>query len=390
VSPRRRRDCRSVALLIVLLLSVIATGAAQQSKNNNDDAPPVLVDRTSHDHGTKLPPDVASPDVNPPAPPQSNPSGGGMAGALTQTPEQPAKGSGKYDVNHIGARGIGNGLNLYSLEREMALGRSLAEEVELQSRLITDPAVNDFINQLAQRLVRNSDARVPFTVKIVDNEEVNAFALPGGFFYINSGLIMAADSEAGLAGVMAHEIAHVAARHATKQATRSQIMNIASIPLIFMGGPAGYAARQALSLAVPMSFLKFSRDAEREADLLGMEYAYACGYDPAEFVHFFEKLKLADKHKHQFFIARAFSTHPMTEDRIRRAQHEINTMLPPKDEYVVTTSEFIDMRARLMQLSHRSSVDEKGNEVPTLRRREPSSKPPDDPDRPTLRKPQKQ
>ena len=184
----------------------------------------------------------------------------------------------------IGQRNVGAGLDFYSLDREMALGRSLAQEVESSAKLVTDPIVTEYVNRIGQNLVRNSDARVPFTIKVLDNDEVNAFALPGGFFYVDSGLILAADNEAELAGVMAHEIAHVAARHATKNMTRAQIWNFASVPLIFVGGPVAYAVAEAAGLLVPLGFLKFSRDAEREADLLGLEYDYASGYDPQAFV----------------------------------------------------------------------------------------------------------
>lgn len=276
----------------------------------------------------------------------------------------------KYDVSMIGERGIGKGMNFYSLEKEQALGRELASEIESQSRMVTDPLVTEYINRIGQTLVRNSDARVPFIIKVVDNDEVNAFALPGGFFYVNTGLILAADNEAELAGVMAHEIGHVAARHATKNATRAQIWNMASIPLIFLGGPAGYAVREIAGLAVPMSFLKFSRDAEREADLLGVEYEYASGYDPAAFVQFFEKLHAKQKEKHSF-IARAFTTHPMTGDRIKRAQEEIDTLLPPKDEYVVDTSEFQEVKAHLSALMLKHQIDAGQSPRPTLRKRGP-------------------
>src|SRR5438045_94355 len=225
-------------------------------------------------------------------------------------------------------RGIGTGMNFYSIEKELMLGHELAAEVEHQVRLLNDPVISDYVNSVGQKLVRNSDAQVPFTIKVVDDEEINAFALPGGFFYVNTGLIMAAENEAELAGVMAHEIAHVAARHATKNATKRDMWNFASIPLIFVGGPIGVAIRQVSSFAVPMSFLKFSRDAEREADLLGMEYQYAAGYDPQAFIDFFEKLQVQTKkgkHK-QNVLARAFATHPMTEDRIHRAEVELEPM----------------------------------------------------------------
>ena len=256
----------------------------------------------------------------------------------------------KYNIGLIGQRNVGAGLDFYSLDREMALGRSLAAEVEGSARLVTDPVVNEYINRIGQNLVRNSDARVPFTIKVLDNEEVNAFALPGGFFYVDSGLILAADNEAELAGVMAHEIAHVAARHATKNMTRAQIWNFASVPLIFVGGPVAYAVAEAAGLLVPLGFLKFSRDAEREADLLGLEYDYASGYDPEAFVEFFEKLNIEKKKPNM--VAKAFATHPMNVDRIEAAQDEIRKYLPDRPEYVLDTSEFQTVKARMEMLEN--------------------------------------
>jgi beta-barrel assembly-enhancing protease len=256
----------------------------------------------------------------------------------------------KYNVALIGQRSVGAGLDFYSLDREMALGRSLAQEVEGSAKLVTDPIINEYVNRIGQNLVRNSDARVPFTIKVLDNEEVNAFALPGGFFYVDSGLILAADNEAELAGVMAHEIAHVAARHATKNMTRAQIWNLASVPLIFVGGPVAYAVAEAAGLLVPLGFLKFSRDAEREADLLGLQYDYASGYDPQAFVEFFEKLNIEKKKPNM--VAKAFATHPMNVDRIEAAQDEIRKYLPDRPEYVLDTSEFQAVKARMEMLEN--------------------------------------
>jgi predicted Zn-dependent protease len=264
---------------------------------------------------------------------------------VAQGPQQPAK----YDVTLIGHRNVGTGMNFYSIEREIALGKDLSRQVEESSKLVTDPAVVEYINRIGQNLVRNSDSRVPFTIKVLDSGEVNAFALPGGFFYVDTGLILAADSEAELAAVMAHEIALVAARHATKNMTKQQIWNMASIPLMFIGGPAGYAIAEVASIAVPLGFLKFSRDAEREADMLGLQYDYAAGYDPQAFVQFFEKLKMEEKKKHSN-IAKMFSTHPMNAERITAAQVEIRTYLPDRDSYVVDTSEFEAMKSRLIGL----------------------------------------
>ena len=310
---------------------------------------------------------------------------GRKAKHLSEVLPSAVKTGGKYDVTKIGDRGIGGGLNLYSIERERALGKQLSRQVESQMRLVTDPVVTEYVNRLGQTIVRNSDAKVPFTIKVVQDDQINAFALPGGYFYVNTGLILAADNEAELAGVMAHEIAHVAARHATKNATRAELINLASIPLIFLGGPAGLAIREVAGIAVPMSFLKFSRDAEREADLLGLEYEYAAGYDPAEFINFFEKLKFEQKEKHSL-IAKAFSTHPMTGDRIKRAQKEIETMLPAKPEYIVDTSEFDQVKARLMAMSNEMRMDAGHIDRPTLHRRGPADDDSKKDGRPTLKR----
>ncbi len=295
----------------------------------------------------------------------------------------------KFDVDMIGRRSVGTGMDFYSLEREVQLGRQLANDIENSVKLVDDPLVTEYISRLGQRLVRNSDAKVPFTIKVIDNDEVNAFALPGGFFYVNTGLILAADNEAGLAAVMAHEIAHVAARHATKNQSRSELFNMMSIPLIFVGGPAAMVARQAMSLAVPMGMLKFSRNAEREADMLGLQYDYATGYDPQEFIRLFEKMKKEEKQKKGFF-ARAFATHPMTEDRIKRAQKEIADYLPDRDDYVVDTSEFQEVRERVTEICNRRRIDNGKVNLPVLHKRGDGPASPDSgksPDnRPTLRR----
>lgn len=275
----------------------------------------------------------------------------------------------KKDPDEIGNRDVGKGVNFYSLEKEIALGKQLAQEVERQAKIIDDPIIAEYVNRVGQNLVRNSDAKVPFTIKVVDSEEVNAFALPGGFFFVNSGLILKAENEAELAGVMAHEIAHVAARHGTRQATRGAIINYASIPLIFMGGWTGYAIRQGAGLAIPLGFLTFSRGFESEADLLGLEYMYKAGYDPTSFVDFFEKIQSLEKKK-PGTISKVFSTHPMTDDRIKNAQKNIQEILKSKPEYVVTTSEFNDVKGRLAMLHNRRKVDDKDKDAnrPRLRR----------------------
>jgi len=281
----------------------------------------------------------------------------------------------KADVNAIGNRSVGKGLDFYSMEREIALGKQLAQEVDKSAKFIDDPVVNEYVNRVAQNLVRNSDARVPFTVKVIDSDVVNAFALPGGFFYVNSGLILHADEESELAGVMAHEIAHVCARHGTKQATKGEIINLASIPaMIFIPYSwAGYAIYQGMNFAIPLTFLKFSRADEREADYLGLQYMYKAGYDPNSFVAFFEKVE-ADEKKEPGTIPKVFATHPPTPDRIEATQKEIATILPARDQYIVTTSEFDQVKHRLQMIEANMKVNDKSPNKPTLRKRTDQNK----------------
>jgi len=278
----------------------------------------------------------------------------------------------KKDPEEIGNRDVGKGMNFYSLEKEIALGKQLAQEVERQAKVVEDPIIAEYVNRVGQNLVRNSDAKVPFTIKVLDSEEVNAFALPGGFFFVNSGLILKADTESELAGVMAHEIAHVAARHGTRQATRGTLINYASIPLIFMGGWTGYAIRQGAGLAIPLGFLNFSRGFEREADFLGLQYLYKAGYDPGAFVDFFEKIQSLEKKK-PGTISKVFSSHPMTDDRIKASQEEIQQVLKAKPEYVVNTSEYNDVKNRLAMLHNRRKIDTKEDSSRPRLRRAPGS-----------------
>ncbi|MGA2510111.1 MAG: M48 family metalloprotease [Candidatus Acidiferrales bacterium] len=304
--------------------------------------------------------------------------------SATPAPKEPApipqqdnpnvKPGSKADVNAIGNRSVGKGLDFYSLEHEIALGKQLAQEVDKSAKFIDDPVVNEYVNRVGQNLVRNSDARVPFTIKVIDSDVVNAFALPGGFFYVDSGLILHADEESELAGVMAHEIAHVCARHGTKQATKSEIVNLASIPaMIFIPYTwAGYAIYQGMNFAIPLTFLKFTRDEEREADYLGTEYMYKAGYDPNSFVAFFEKVE-SDEKKEPGTIPKVFSTHPPTPDRIEAIQKEIATILPARDQYIVTTSEFDSVKARLQMIELNVKVKDSPNK-PSLRKRTAQNK----------------
>jgi predicted Zn-dependent protease len=269
----------------------------------------------------------------------------------------------KDDPSQIGNRDVSKGVNFYSLEKERALGRQLAQEVERQAKIVDDPLISEYINRVGQNLVRNSDAKGPFTFKVIESSEVNAFALPGGYVFIYSGLIRIADEEDELAAAMAHEIAHVAARHMTRQATKDQLVTMAASG-IGLRGWTGYATRQAASLAIPMTFLSFARKDESEADYLGVQYLYAAGYDPTGALSIFEKMEALER-RQPGTISRAFSTHPMDADRMARTENEIQAILPPRNQYLVNTSDYTAIRQRLM--ARETAQPKSSPEQPTLK-----------------------
>jgi beta-barrel assembly-enhancing protease len=273
------------------------------------------------------------------------------------------------DVNAVGNREIGGrGLgNWYSTDTEIKMGKAAAADIEKSTRFITDPVVTEYVNRIGQNIVKNSDCKVPFTIKVIDSDEINAMALPGGFFYVNSGLILNADEEAELAGVMAHETAHVCAHHTAREMTRAEYAQLGTIPLIFIGGWTGYGIYEAAQIGVPMTFLHFFREFEAQADYLGVQYMYRAGYDPQAFISFFEKVQALEKRK-PGLVAKAFSDHPQTPDRILHSQEEIARILPPRDQYTVTTSEFDDVKARLARIENKRRLTDTKDKKPSLRR----------------------
>ena len=377
------------------------TDKSAQSPSNPaaSDPPAETIPEGSPTGGTTPPQD---PVPTPPQTPDSSasspsPNSGAAQHPIQEPDDSKVKHDGsKNDVDAIGNRKVGGrGMgNWYSLESEIRMGKQYAMQVENSVKMVQDPVVTEYVNRIGQNLVRNSDAQVPFTIKVIDSDEINAFALPGGFFYVNSGLLLAADEEAELAGVMAHEIAHVAARHGTRQMTRAQWANIGTIPLIFVGGGIGYAVYEAAGLGLPLTFMKFQRNFEAEADYLGLQYMYKTGYDPQAFISFFEKIQAKEKKK-PGTLAKAFATHPQTPDRIEKSQQEIATILPAKAQYIVSTSEFDDVKSRLSTIENRHKVnDEKEGSRPSLRRTSSSDKTSgtdksgnsNDDDRPTLKR----
>jgi predicted Zn-dependent protease len=350
----RRSIAKALAILtaLVVVSATPATLLAQETKNPQADKPD----------------GQAQPAI------QSAPENAAATGAAPATP----KGSLSEEQNPllIGKRDINkHQLNFYSLQKEVALGQQLAAQVDRQGKFVDDPVVTEYINRVGQNLVLHSDAKVPFTIKVLDSDDVNAFALPGGFLYINKGLILAADNESELAGPMAHEIGHVAARHGVEQATKGTVAQFMFIPLIFMTGGLGAIAYNAAQIAVPLTFLKFTRGMEAEADMLGAEYAWAAGYDPNSMISFFEKLGKKEKDK-PGTLSKLFRDHPPTAERAAKIR-DLIARFPDRDEYTVNTSEFTRVKARLLQLSNSRIVagggKDSGPKRPTLKRRTESA-----------------
>jgi|CZKY01.1.fsa_nt_gi hypothetical protein len=422
-----RKSLICLSLLALMALPALAQDQTSQTPNAQPQAsqPQTSKDQTAKDQTAQpqstqpssgstagsttssspapLPQDPTATPSSIPTPPANSSSSSSSAGndsvpsgppPIQEPPDSKVKHDGKEDdVDAIGNRNVGGrGFgDWYSLETEIRMGKQYAMQVENSVKLVQDPVVTEYVNRIGQNLVRNSDAKVPFTIKVIDSDEVNAFALPGGFFYVNSGLILAADEEAELAGVMAHEISHVCARHGMRQMTRMNLAQIATIPLIFVGGGIGYGIYEASGLALPLTFMKFQRNFEAEADYLGLQYMYKTGYDPQAFISFFEKIQAREKKK-PGTIAKAFASHPQTPDRIEASQKEIATILPARPQYIVSTSEFDDVKSRLATIENRHKViEEKDGSKPSLRRTSTSDKSAgtdksSDDDRPTLKR----
>jgi beta-barrel assembly-enhancing protease len=301
----------------------------------------------------------------------------GLAAMLISLPGYAERKHG--DVENIGNRNVSGRIfgmlpNWVSLDKEIAMGNEISQEFEQTARMIDDPVVSEYVDRIGQNLVKHSDAKVPFHIKVVDTDEVNAFAFPGGFFYVNKGLLLAAGNEAELAGVMAHEISHVAARHATARISKEQYLQLFSLPAVFVGG---YWAQQgiqsALGLGLNLEVMGITRESEKEADQLGIQYLWNAGYDPNAFVSFFEKLQQDEKTK-PGRLASWFRTHPSTEDRITFSLDE-QRYLPEKDSYIIDTSEFDRVKARLLSIDNAEKTEESktagkpDQKRPTLKRR---------------------
>jgi hypothetical protein len=223
------------------------------------------------------------------------------------------------------------GWNLFSPQQDIEMGREVSRQAERELQLVNDREANAYISALGRQLAsRAPGEKYPYQFKIVNDTAINAFALPGGFVYVNRGAISAADNEGQIAGVIAHEIGHVALRHGTNQASKSYI---AQAPLAVLGGVlgsgsvGGVLAQLGVSFATSSILLKYSRDAESQADLMGTQILYDSGYDPKAMVEFFEKIQRESKGSAVQFL----SDHPNPENRISNVQREITRLggLPP-------------------------------------------------------------
>jgi predicted Zn-dependent protease len=366
---------------LLLAPGLALTGYGQNTPQTTQQAPP--------------PSDTPAAPSSTPASPAPAPAPSGSAQASPDATMPGVKPGSIDDVNAVGNRDIGGrGIgNWYSTETEIGMGKQYSMQLQKSVKFVDDPVVVEYVNRIAQNLVKNSDAKVPFTIKVIDSDEVNAMALPGGFMFVNSGLILTADDEAEMAGVIAHEISHVAAHHAVREQTRLNYAQLGTIPLIFIGGWTGYGIYEAAQIGIPLTFLSFSRGFEAQADFLGVQYMYRAGYDPQAFVTIFEKLENLEKTK-PHLISKAFASHPQTPDRIEATQKEIATLLPPRAEYVVTTSEFDDVKARLARIENKRKPNDGGKgSQPALRRASGASNDPNatdssqsGSDRPTLQR----
>jgi beta-barrel assembly-enhancing protease len=276
----------------------------------------------------------------------------------------------KYDLQAIGHRRVTGWLNYISPSEELALGKGSAKEVDAAAHFVTDPLITEYVNRIAENIVRASDMKAPFTVKVIDSDRVNAFSLPGGFLYLNTGLLMMVDDEAELAGVIGHEVAHVAARHSTRQISRGIWISSAFESAMPKRGWGRVVGRLAETVAEDLLALKFSRGFEEEADLLGMQYLYAAGYDLGAYPIMLEKMRQREGTA-PTVLDRMLSTHPLTQDRIKRCQRLISDYFPDNEIYQLTTSEFEDVKVRIANL-HNNRVyqgDEDEERPPVLRRR---------------------
>jgi len=293
----------------------------------------------------------------------------GMAAAILGPALSARAGDQKNDINAIGSRNVAHHVLFISPEKEIAIGKQYSQEIDRTAKLINDPVITEYVNRVAQNVARNSDLKVPLTVKVIDSPGINAFALPGGFLYVNSGLLQTADEESQVAGVIGHEIAHVACRHWAAAQTKQTLLQFMTIPLMFtpMSYPVYIGLVEGMNMGVPMAFLHFSRNDEAEADYYGLQYMVKAGYDPQAYESIFSKV-IEEERRIPGSVPKIFMDHPPTPDRMLAIDQEMKSF-PRRDQYLVSTSEFDDVKARLNQVIN-NRKKEKQQEGPTLKKRE--------------------
>jgi hypothetical protein len=267
------------------------------------------------------------------------------------------------NVNEVGFRGLER-----DQQDDIKRGQDAVRDLQQQGAMppeLANPAIQQYVSTIAKRLAQNSDLLVPLKVTVLDSKEVNAFALPGGFLFVQRGLLEAVDDEAELAGVLSHEMSHVAARHGhklMKKATVSSIFYQSAqlAAIILTGGTAGigtYYALQygfyGLGFAINLNLLGVSREYEAEADQLGIQYAWKTGYDPSGFIRFFDKLASKEGN---VIGASWFRTHPLFYDRMVKAKREI-MFLPKREQMIIQTTEFEEMKTLLKEQVVKSNAE---------------------------------
>ena len=277
------------------------------------------------------------------------------------------------DVYCIGQRRVAHH-SIVSEQKEIAIGKKYSEQINHSAKLVKDPVITEYVNRVEQNIAENSDAKIPITVRVIDSPAINAFTLPGGFIYVNTGLLHAASSEAQLAGVLAHETAHVACRHWASDVTKQTLLQYAMIPLIFtpMSYPVYLGISEGMNFGIPLAFLKFSRKDEQQADFLGLQYMWKAGYDPNAYLAMFSKI-ITEQRRAPGSVPSVFMDHPPTRDRIIKAEEEIKDILPSRPEYLVSNSEFQTVQDRLNNLLGQMKKMQAASNKPTLLKREPKS-----------------
>ena len=250
------------------------------------------------------------------------------------------------------SRKLRPGFNLFSKEQDVQLGKESATEVEKKMKVVDNPELQAYIGTVGKKLTSSADAgEFPYSFKVVVDKSINAFALPGGPMYIHTGLLAAADNESQMAGVMAHEVSHVALRHGTNQASKQQMLQLPAMLVgqtTGSGGLLGTLSQLGINLGANSVLLKFSRSAETEADLLGTRLMHNAGYNPAELANFFRKLEAEGGNQNKL-VEMFMASHPNPGNRVQAVQKEAKSL--PSRSYNGETGQFRSMQALVAKVA---------------------------------------